>query len=101
MFTKNIVPLSLNNDNGTSELSFDDIKKTYSKFVFTMNNNEEITIYLTNAPLDAYLNEYQKYMKKKNVTDIFCFCYNRTMYDETKITDINYHNLSFPDGTIS
>lgn len=81
-------------------ISFEQIKETYTKFVFKLKEDDKkVTFYLTHAPSNRYIEEYEEYMKLKKVSDIFCFCDNSGIYDENKINEINYHNLKFQDGT--
>jgi len=73
--------------------------KKIAKFDLEIKSKQKITVYLSGSPESHCGEEFSRYMKDKNITDIFCFCeptYNIQIF---KQHNINFHNIMFPDGT--
>lgn len=62
-------------------------------------NVKPIIVNLTSTPLITSIAEFSQLMKRRGVTDIFCFC--DLKYDPTVLKDygITFHHIYFPDGS--
>ncbi len=70
----------------------------YTSFHLTSKINKSMKVYLSGSPNMSSIEEYSRYMKDSDVTDIFCFC--KLAFDPTILQKkgINFHLLEYEDG---
>ena len=79
--------------NNTKQPMYDSILKIHTKY------NGVLIVNVSESPQISTVKSFSYQMKKKGVTDIFCFC-NLT-YDpySFRLDKISFHHLPFDDGT--
>ena len=73
--------------------------KKYAVYKIMTTTQQPIIIYLSGSPEISSVAGFAQYMKKKGVTDVFCFCDPEYDYKYILSADISYNKMSFSDGT--
>lgn len=75
------------------------LKKDCATFSLSAKKRQDLKVHLTGSPDESSIEDYSRFMKKKGVTDVFCFCslsYNPAVLENR---GINFHHLQFEDGS--